>query len=75
MDKNLKWYRNTVAHPEKIDNDNDLKVEELRAWIKFYIEIFTEALDKANTLFVDANERPSLDTKIIKEEPHGTNKK
>lgn len=73
--KNLKWYRNTVAHPEKIDNDNDLKVEELRAWIKFYIEIFTEALDKANTLFVDANERPSLDTKIIKEEPHGTNKK
>lgn len=48
--KNLKWYRNTVAHPEKIDDLKDLKVEEVRAWIAFYIEIFMEVLDKAKEI-------------------------
>lgn len=65
--KNLKWYRNTVAHPNDDTKKNnhgngnnivkneeevkDLSVEELRAWIAFYIEIFMEVLDKANEIF------------------------
>lgn len=53
--KNLKWYRNTVAHPnEETENKTkDLSVEELRAWIAFYIEIFMEVLDKANEIFME----------------------
>ena len=43
--KNLKWYRNTVAHPDTIDENKDLKVEELRAWIAFYIKMFIEVLN------------------------------
>ncbi len=53
--KNLKWYRNTVAHPSEIKEEEDLKVEELRAWIEFYIEIFTEVLKEANDIMGKPN--------------------
>ncbi len=53
--KNLKWYRNTVAHPEKISTNNDLAVGQLRAWIAFYIEIFMEVLDKSNEIMNESN--------------------
>ncbi len=48
--KNLKRYRNTVAHPDVMKSENDLKVEALQAWIKFYIEMIVEVLSKADDI-------------------------
>lgn len=58
--KNLKWYRNTVAHPDTIDSNKDLKVEDLRAWIAFYIKMFIEVLNYTNESF----EKPKLNETI-----------